>query len=152
MRRLPVCPHCPVELALWLTDKIRRIAWSKYGPIAAISADSREIKGCALVHDQKTGRWDISTGVPIKLPEGYDGVLKHVCWSFTGVDLAVADTAGRILIYGAALGHSHIELRKAPVAGDDAGEMGCVVGMYWLPPYPQAQKVSPRSRSSGRNC
>lgn len=120
----------------------RRVAWSSYGPIATLSADSRSLRGSALTFDQQSGRWQLSKGVPVKLPDGYDGVLQHVSWSFIGHDLAVLDTSGRALLYSAQLGHSHFELRGSLAGPEDVGEMGCVVGLHWLPPYPQPQKVS----------
>lgn len=119
----------------------RRIGWSKYGPIAAITQDSRAVKAYCLIRESKTGRWQLSKAAPLKIPEGHDLEFKHVSWSFMGSDLAIVDARGRILIYNCALGHCHMDLRR-DCSNDANDEMSSIVGMHWLPPYPAASKVT----------
>ena len=58
-----------------------------------------------------------------------------------GNDLAVVDSAGRLMIYttGFTLG-SMMLVHTAMGESEDA--MNCLAGLYWLPVFPHMQKVT----------
>lgn len=44
-------------------------------------------------------------------------------------------------MYNCALGHAHMDIRRDP-SSDPTDELSAIVGMSWLPPFPQAQKLT----------
>jgi mediator of RNA polymerase II transcription subunit 16, fungi type len=112
----------------------RRVAFSRYGPIAAISPDSKTICSYCLLRDPRTGSWKLSKPRKFR-PSGQSDVkLKHLEWNWMGPDLALLDSSGRVFIYDCLLGHAHIDLKRDGSA-DSSDEMSQVVGMHWLPPH-----------------
>jgi hypothetical protein len=57
-----------------------------------------------------------------------------------GNDLAVMDSAGRILLYTTGFTLTSMALVHTAVP-DSVDEMNEVVGMHWLPVFPHTQKV-----------
>lgn len=114
----------------------RRIAWSRLGGIAYISADSTKVSFRCLRYHSKTAKWELSNDYPVAKRQGTDEqhTFVHLEWSQTGMDLAVADTVGRISIFTfstTAVNHAH----AAPVpAIDQPSELNRAVGMFWLSP------------------
>jgi mediator of RNA polymerase II transcription subunit 16, fungi type len=118
----------------------RRIAWSRLGGIAYISLDNSEVRFRCLRFHSTTAKWELSKDYAVVqrpvTDENYAFV--HLEWSQTGMDLAIADTVGRISVYTfstTAVNHS----TAAPIATvDRQNELDRAVGMFWLNPDRQA--------------
>jgi mediator of RNA polymerase II transcription subunit 16 len=85
----------------------------------------------------ENGKWGLSEPSPTNpLTANLDGgPLKHLCWSASGSELAVIDTAGRVNILSlfSSLNkptlHRHCQM-------DPIDELCGVVGCHWLTPAP----------------
>lgn len=114
----------------------RRIAWPRLGGIAYISPDGSEVRFRCLRFHSTTAKWGLSKDYAVvKRPmtdEHHPFV--HLEWSQTGMDLAVADTVGRISVFTfspTAVNHSS----EATIAAiDQPTELDRAVGMLWLNP------------------
>jgi mediator of RNA polymerase II transcription subunit 16 len=66
--------------------------------------------------------------------------IVHLAWSAMGNDLAVLDSAGRIMLY--TTGFTLVPMVLTYTAMNDSGdEMNAIVGLHWLPVFPHTQKV-----------
>jgi mediator of RNA polymerase II transcription subunit 16, fungi type len=114
----------------------RRIAWSRLGGIAYISPDGSEVRFRCLKFQPTVAKWDLSKDYSIiqraVADEHHDFV--HLEWSQTGIDLAVANTVGKVSVFTfstTAINNS----TAAPIATiDQHNELDRAVGMYWLNP------------------
>jgi mediator of RNA polymerase II transcription subunit 16 len=72
------------------------------------------------------------------MPEGHE--IVHLSYSPMGNDLAVIDSAGRLMLYttGFTL-YSMMLMHTAAHDSDD--EMNAIGGLHWLPVFPHTQKV-----------
>ena len=58
-----------------------------------------------------------------------------------GNDLAVIDSAGRVMLYTAGFTLTSMALVHTSNKESNGDEMGAVVGLHWLPVFPHTQKV-----------
>ena len=114
----------------------RRVAWSRLGGIAYISPDSSEVRFRCLKFQPKVAKWDLSKDYLIiqRAVTDEQHAFVHLEWSQTGIDLAVADTVGKVSVFAfstTAINHS----TAAPITTiDQHSELDRAVGMYWLNP------------------
>ena len=120
----------------------RRIAWSRLGGIAYISPDSSEVRFRCLKFQPTVAKWDLSKDYSIVQRAVTDEhhAFVHLEWSQTGIDLAVADTVGKVSVFTfstTAINQS----TAAPIAMiDQHSELDRAVGMYWLNPDRQVSR------------
>jgi len=112
----------------------RKLAWSKYGCIAYISKDNRNVIIQHLLCDPHNGRSKLSKEYVVDdIPQYHaEGDLVHVSWSHSGNDLAVIDRLGRISICSI---YQNIMNRMAVVRRctvDPEDDLGAIVGLTWL--------------------
>ncbi len=123
----------------------RRIAWSKWGSIASIAANGTSLELRNLRCHPRDGTWALSEPtVTSTLPStgGGGGPLKHLCWSPTGSELAVADASGRITILSVFSSLNKPSLMRNSQS-DPLDDLHAIVGCFWLnlAPYPPNRPV-----------
>ena len=95
------------------------------------------------VRDAQTSTWNLSKPIPI--PPGTDSLslneIVHVAWNSMGNALSVVDSCGRILIYNTGSVQGDLSLVRQNLMDQD-DSMHALVGLHWLPVYPQEEKVS----------
>jgi len=125
-------------------DEDRKLAWSNTGSIAQISDDCGKITFRTLQRDQKIGTWKTSeaSNHAIIAPERRRFV--HVQWNGLGIDLAVVDDLGAVRVYSmlGAVGRMHIAQGDFLSQDDHHSGIDAVIGMHWLPLYPNEFRVS----------
>ncbi|KAH8662907.1 mediator of RNA polymerase-like protein II transcription subunit 16 [Tricladium varicosporioides] len=120
-------------------DELRRggccqaIAWSNWGCIATIAADKAALELRNLRCHPENGTWGLSepSTTPPFTQTMDGGPLKHLCWSPTGSDLAVIDSAGRITIVSLFSSLNKPAIHRTSQF-DPADDLCGVVGCYWL--------------------
>ncbi|KAL1634921.1 Mediator of RNA polymerase II transcription subunit 16 [Neofusicoccum ribis] len=113
----------------------QKIAWSKSGCVASITRDGRGVNLRAFQRSTADGKWVLGDEAPLHIPSVHEEFpLVHVSWGHLGVDLAVVDAAGRILIYTAAQAADRMKLSREPYS-DHESESNALVGKSrYLPP------------------
>ncbi|OJD37608.1 mediator of rna polymerase ii transcription subunit 16 [Diplodia corticola] len=118
----------------------QKIAWSKSGCVASITRDGRGVNLRAFQRNPVDGKWILGDEAPLHIPSVHEEFpLVHVAWGHLGVDLAVVDAAGRILVYTAAQAADRMKLSREPFS-DHESESNALVGLHWLPVAPQQVK------------
>ncbi|KAB2577394.1 Mediator of RNA polymerase II transcription subunit 16 [Lasiodiplodia theobromae] len=118
----------------------QKISWSKSGCVASITRDGRGVNLRAFQRNPVDGRWILGDEAPLHIPSVHEEFpLVHVSWGHLGVDLAVVDAAGRILVYTAAQAADRMKLSREPFS-DHESESNALVGLHWLPVSPQQVK------------
>ncbi|KAL0261020.1 Mediator of RNA polymerase II transcription subunit 16 [Diplodia seriata] len=124
----------------------QKISWSKSGCVASITRDGRGVNLRAFQRNPVDGKWILGDEAPLHIPSVHEEFpLVHVSWGHLGVDLAVVDAAGRILVYTAAQAADRMKLSREPFS-DHESESNALVGLHWLPVAPQQVKVRDRRR------
>ncbi|KAL1625378.1 Mediator of RNA polymerase II transcription subunit 16 [Diplodia seriata] len=118
----------------------QKISWSKSGCVASITRDGRGVNLRAFQRNPVDGKWILGDEAPLHIPSVHEEFpLVHVSWGHLGVDLAVVDAAGRILVYTAAQAADRMKLSREPFS-DHESESNALVGLHWLPVAPQQVK------------
>ncbi|KAF4540499.1 Mediator complex subunit Med16 [Lasiodiplodia theobromae] len=118
----------------------QKISWSKSGCVASITRDGRGVNLRAFQRNPVDGRWILGDEAPLHIPSVHEEFpLVHVSWGHLGVDLAIVDAAGRILVYTAAQAADRMKLSREPFS-DHESESNALVGLHWLPVSPQQVK------------
>ncbi|KAL1644776.1 Mediator of RNA polymerase II transcription subunit 16 [Diplodia intermedia] len=119
----------------------QKISWSKSGCVASITRDGRGVNLRAFQRNPVDGKWILGDEAPLHIPSVHEEFpLVHVSWGPLGVDLAVVDAAGRILVYTAAQAADRMKLSREPFS-DHESESNALVGLHWLPVAPQQVKT-----------
>ena len=112
---------------------IRKIAWSKSGCIARITADADGVDVYGFMHDSDKKEYVLSEPTRLELHSGHQSPLVHVSWgkSAMTLDLVVIDASGGMSIFMPQFSVNYLRLAKffSPDAHNDRGR---VVGMEWL--------------------
>lgn len=125
----------------------QRIAWSRQGTIASISADGFSVELRYLRTNPHDGMWGLSEPTPCSQISGSHnfsgGPIVHLAWAATASpELAIIDAAGRVSILTFSMNLNRpYPLRTWDV--DTIDDLHSVVGAYWLPLMPQT-KQSPQ--------
>lgn len=120
--------------------------------MASITRDGRGVNLRAFQRNPTDGKWVLGDEAPLQIPSVHEEFpLVHVSWGHLGVDLAVVDAAGRILVYTAAQAADRMKLSREPFS-DHESESNALVGLHWLPVAPQQVKVSAQFRISWQHC
>jgi mediator of RNA polymerase II transcription subunit 16 len=119
---------------LQFTDSLsRKIAWSRLGCIAYISADGLQVNLRHLNSSPSNGKWVLSeetTLAPVAETHG-GNQLVHLSWNESGSEMAVVDCLGRISIYSISIALNSITgVRQANF--DSSDDSNQIVGMMWL--------------------
>ncbi|KAF2145598.1 uncharacterized protein K452DRAFT_264768 [Aplosporella prunicola CBS 121167] len=116
------------------------ISWSRSGCIASITRDGHGVNLRAFQRNPSDGKWALGDEVPLPIHTVHDEFpIVHVSWGHLGVDLAVIDAAGRILIFTAEPALDRMRLSRDNFT-DQETETGAIVGLHWLPVYPQQHR------------
>jgi mediator of RNA polymerase II transcription subunit 16, fungi type len=119
----------------------RKIAWSKIGCVASISANGRQVNLRTFSRNINDGRWTLGKPKPLAIPNfNEDLPITHLSWGHLGTDLAVVDSAGRTWIYTNHQAIGRMNVQRQPTS-DLEDELGAVVGLHWLAIFPHQQKV-----------
>ena len=121
----------------------RSIAWSKWGSIASISPDGKDLYLQTLRCDPKDGSWGLSEPSPIpRVVDDADIELKHVAWSPAGSELAAIDSAGRVSILSI-FSSNNKPIMARHARSDPIDDLQRIVGCYWLnvAPFPANRSV-----------
>ncbi|KAI9644713.1 Mediator of RNA polymerase II transcription subunit 16 [Ciborinia camelliae] len=109
------------------------IAWSKWGSIASITPNGTGLELRNLRCHPENGTWGLSepTVIPPLTNNLDGGPLKHLSWSPTGSELAVIDSAGRVIILQI-FSSLNKPIMCRPCSSDSADDLHAVVGSFWL--------------------
>ncbi|TID21520.1 mediator of rna polymerase ii transcription subunit 16 [Venturia nashicola] len=121
------------------TNCCQKIAWSRFGCIAAVSEAGKGVDLYTYIRDLKDGVWDVSKPIPLWPPIAENHSISHITWSHMGNDLTVVDSCGRILIYSTGFALGQMMLVR-PANNDPDDELSSLVGLHWLPVFPHTQK------------
>lgn len=102
--------------------------------------DGRRIDLRVLIRNPKTGEWHLNKPNRIWPQFSDHSQVVHLSWSHMGNDLAVVDSAGRMLIYSTGFSLAQMVLIRGAV-GEPDSEMNALVGLHWLSVFPHTQKV-----------
>ncbi|KAJ5946495.1 Mediator complex subunit Med16 [Penicillium verhagenii] len=142
-------PQCQDEMRL--LGCRQKIAWSRLGCIAYISADALRVNVRHLKCSPSNGKWVISDETPLTaITEAHGGsTLVHLSWNETGSDLVVVDCLGRISIYQTPVALNSVTgIRQAHFDnGDDSNQ---IVGMMWLNTQRMIQSFHQATKVNGR--
>ena len=110
----------------------RKIAWSRQGCVAYVSADATKVNLRYLHCQPADGKWDLSDDNPSTLPmETLPGhVVVHLSWNELGSDLAVVESSGRVSLFSIGIALTSVNAYRPAVDPDD--DSAQVVGMMWL--------------------
>ncbi|KAJ5637510.1 hypothetical protein N7490_007389 [Penicillium lividum] len=111
----------------------QKIAWSRLGCIAYISADGLRVNVCHLKCRPSDGKWVLSEDTPLTtVTEAHGGTsLVHLSWNETGSEMAVVDCLGRISIYSVSIALNSITAVRQ-THFDSSDDSNQIVGMMWL--------------------
>ena len=110
------------------------IAWSKTGCVAYVTPDGLSVKLAFLSCDPGDGTWSFKEDATRETPilAGNKHPITNLLWSSSLMDLAIADSSGRVII----LNISYMALNYAqvtrPETDDPENDLNQPVGMYWL--------------------
>ena len=114
----------------------RKISWSKFGCIAYITSDNRNIRLANLRCNPKTGDWEIHTHPDATLEHQISKVYKgrelaHLSWNITGLELVIADIYGRLTIFTNLFAINRVSITKTWLT-DAEDNLNALVGTMWL--------------------
>ncbi|KAJ5664605.1 Mediator complex subunit Med16 [Penicillium macrosclerotiorum] len=136
---LPPAPAPPPKGLAQCLDEMRllgcrqKVAWSRLGCIAYISADGVRVGVRYLQSRPSDGKWVLSEESLLHpVTEAHNGnLLLHLAWNETGAELAVTDCLGRVSIYSISMALNSINgLRQASF--DSSDDSNQIVGLMWL--------------------
>ncbi|KAK2742596.1 mediator complex subunit [Myotisia sp. PD_48] len=149
---VPTTKGLPARLdELRLLGCCQKIAWSRFGAIAYISADASKVYIRNLICRSNDGQWVMSEEDPMNyIAEAQPGhSLVHLSWNEPGTDLAVVDSCGRILIVNMSVAlNVLVPSRLATLDSDDDGNHP--VGLMWFSMNRQIPTFSKAVKTSGR--
>jgi mediator of RNA polymerase II transcription subunit 16 len=120
----------------------RKIAWSKNGCVAYITQDGYGVSLRVFCRDAASGRWDLGKDTELDTSVAEDEFpFVHLSWSHLGNELAVMDSAGRIMIFSCSLVLDRLTYMRADSIQAET-DVDAVVGMHWLAILPYEQKAS----------
>jgi mediator of RNA polymerase II transcription subunit 16 len=106
-----------------------------------VTSNGKGVNTHVLIRNQKTTAWNLSKPVPLPLElDDSSNRIVHTSWSWLGNDLAVIDSSGRVFIFTTPGILGRLTLIRPGLSDPDI-EMNAVVGTYWMPIAPYAQKV-----------
>lgn len=130
----------------------RKLAWSNTGYVAQILEHGKMIGFRTTLRDQKTRDWTLSeqSKHTIQGPESREFV--HIQFNGFGTDLAACDSHGFVRLYTmtGVLGRLAPANVDGSVSEGARSELDVVVGMHWLPMWPNEYRVS-RAEHHGRS-
>lgn len=133
MRLSGCCQYVSTQVSL---DRnltfFRKLAWSRQGCVAYVSADATKVNLRYLHCQPADGKWDLSDDNPSTLPmETSPGhVVVHLSWNELGSDLVVVESSGRVSIFTIGIALNAVNAYRPAVDPDD--DSAQVVGMMWL--------------------
>lgn len=129
------------------TGCCQRLAWSKTGAISYISSDRRRILLRTSLRNRETHQWELTDDLPepISAPDGV--CFTHIQWSRLGLDLVALDQYGNHHIYTLVFALDRLQAQRLSIP-QLAQSPSPVIGIHWLPIFPQQFRASQSEESS----
>lgn len=131
----------------------QRVSWSRLGCVASISSDSTSIGIQCLRLKKQTATWELSSTYTLdfaadEAPRSWT----HLCWSSTGIDLAIFDTIGWVSIFAMSTASAVNRFQNLNFPNPDHGdELKQAVGTYWLPAADRESPAVPQVSKQGEH-
>ncbi|MCJ1479591.1 mediator complex subunit [Lambiella insularis] len=152
-------PLPPAPLAPGLQERLdelrtngasHKIAWSKMGCIAYITADGKELHVATLRHRNDHNTWDLHLHADPTLGEHIAKIYKgrelaNLSWNPSGLELVVADVYGRLSVCTTVIATNRLMVSKVWLS-EPENHFNAMVGSTWL----NVKKVVPLYRSATR--
>ncbi|PKY07581.1 mediator of RNA polymerase II transcription subunit 16 [Aspergillus campestris IBT 28561] len=153
---MPPPSHPPNKALSHRVDEMRlsgccqKLAWSRQGCVAYVSADATKVNLRYLHCQPVDGKWDLSDDNPSTLPmETSPGhVVVHLSWNELGSDLAVVESSGRVSIFSIGIALNSVNAYRPAVDPDD--DSAQVVGMMWLNSQRSVHAFNQAAKVQGR--
>lgn len=111
----------------------RKIAWSKSGCIARITAEADGVDIYGFMYDREKKDYVLSEPARLELPIGHQLPIVHVSWGKSTItpDLVIVDVLGGLSIFSQLYSINYLRLAKF-FPSDLSHDGSRVVGMEWL--------------------
>ena len=111
----------------------RKVAWSKTGAIAYVTADGHQVILQHLLCDPESGEWQLSkpTFIDDVAATHQQATIVHLSWDHPSDYLAVVDSFGRTSIYTCLYALNCVTVRRKGTF-DPEDDLGSIVGLTWL--------------------
>ncbi|KAF2198211.1 hypothetical protein GQ43DRAFT_443542 [Delitschia confertaspora ATCC 74209] len=154
---IPLISSPPIKGLVRRLDELQtsgccqKIAWSNSGCIAYITPDGHGVNLKAFMRNPATDKWEFGKDTSLTLPHSqHDFPIVHLSWSHLGTDLAVINSAGRLIMFTAAFALDRMILARQHFV-DQEDEMGAVVGLHWLSILPHEKQNNIAWFASGKD-
>lgn len=113
-----------------------KIAWSRMGCIAYITADGKELHIATLRHRKDHGTWELHLHADPTLGEHISKIyrgreLANLLWNPSGLELVVADVFGRLSVCTIFIATNRLLVSKV-WPNEPENQMNAMVGSMWL--------------------
>lgn len=144
--------ECRIRLDELHTNGCRqRISWSRLGCVATISSDSSSVGIRCLRLRRQTATWELSSIYNLEFAaEEPPHSWTHLCWSSTGIDLAIFDNTGKVFVFAMSTASAVNRFQDLSFPNPDHGdELKQAVGTFWLPAADRESPAVPQMSKQG---
>ena len=127
---------CTCQAILRALTEFSKIAWSKMGCIAYISASGKELHLATLQHHKNDGSWGLHHHTDPALAEHIIRIFKgrelaSLSWNPSGLEIVVTDIYGRLAVCTIFIAMNRLMVSKVWM-NDPENHMNALVGSFWL--------------------
>jgi mediator of RNA polymerase II transcription subunit 16 len=148
----PISLECKIRLdELHRNGCRQRISWSRLGCVASISTDSTSVGIQCLRVKRQTATWELSSTYSLEFAvDESPRSWTHLCWSSTGMDLAIFDTTGKVSIFTMSTASAVNRFQDLKFPDPNHGnELKQAVGTFWLPAVDRESPAIPQMSKQG---